>query len=694
MSQLYTVTRATITEGAPVYTFDYDAKGKMADTTGPTGIVIHNDYDGAENLIDSIVDPGTGTHLHLTTSFGYDSDGNVNSTTDPNTKVTSTIWDANRRKVEDDHHDGNSSAALNAASKTLYDEIGRVTDDQVGTAFSGITVTTWLTTKHVTYTPTSKVATVTDADSRTTTSVYDDGDRVMTVTDPMSRATRFNYCTVNDLPNCAANQVDKEIRAWTSGNSCAVSGTLQECYRRVTYGGDGEQLTIKDANNNTTTYTYDGWNRLNDTAFPDTTHEHLVMDENGNVTTRTTRASQNLTYTFNALDWITQKASLSPAVTTSWTYLLDGRVDVLSDTTGTNDSIDYGYDTAGRMKSVTTFQPDFGGHRIVNYTLDANGNRTKLTWPTIDGGDFVGYCYDSLNRMVMAQDNATDCASGPLATYAYDAQSRRTAVTYGNGAGMSYPSYTDAGDLQTLAHTFPGGTSNNNTFSYTYTNAHQTQTVAASNAAFFWQPPLNNSTSYTVNNLNQYPTIGTQTTGGTNCQGAAQGLSYDCNGNLTFDGIFTYGYDAENRLLTANKTAGGAVAASYLYDPLGRRTEKSGTGRHQDLLPQRRHRRDRRIRQHPDHHPARHPRPRNRRANRHRLHAVGDEGILPHRQARQRRRDERCYRQSCRGAVHLRCLGQLLCRRQWLRHHWRALQIYGTQIRSGDGSLLLSCKIL
>ncbi len=180
--------------------------------------------------------------------------------------------------------------------------------------------------------------------------------------------------------------------------------------------------------------------------------------------------------------------------------------------------------------------------------------------------------------MIMAQDNATDCTSHPLAAYAYDAQSRRTSVTYGNSASMTYPSYTNAGDLQTLTHTFPGGTSNDNTFSYTYTNAHQTNMIAASNAAFFWQPPLNNSTSYTVNNLNQYPTIGAQTAGGTNCQGAAQGLSYDCNGNLTFDGIFTYTYDAENRLLTANKTAGGTVAASYLYDPLGRRTKKSGTG--------------------------------------------------------------------------------------------------------------------
>jgi len=83
------------------------------------------------------------------------------------------------------------------------------------------------------------------------------------------------------------------------------------------------------------------------------------------------------------------------------------------------------------------------------------------------------------------------------------------------------------------------------------------------------------STAYTPNNLNQYTAIGTQTSGGTSCSGASQGLSYDCNGNLTGDGTFSYGYDAENRLLTASKTG---LAAAYQYDPLGRRTRKSGTG--------------------------------------------------------------------------------------------------------------------
>ncbi len=302
---------------SPVYTFTYDTAGKLVDMTSPTttgqpGIVTHHEYQTNEDPKFTVVDYSTGTgHLNLTTQFLYDPDGNLQTTTDPRGNATTSIYDLDRRKTEDDHHDGDATAALNAASKTLYDAIGRVVDNQAATMFTGGTPT-WLTTKHTTYTPTSKVATITDADNRTTTTVYDDGDRVMTVTDPASRATRFNYCTVNDLPNCAANQVDKEIRAWSSANSCAVSGTLQECYRRVTYGGDGEELTIKDANSNTTAYGYDGWNRLNLTTFPDGKNEQLTSDESGNITKRITRAGQELDYTYNALNWITQKVSPSP----------------------------------------------------------------------------------------------------------------------------------------------------------------------------------------------------------------------------------------------------------------------------------------------------------------------------------------------------------------------------------------------
>jgi RHS repeat-associated protein len=69
--------------------------------------------------------------------------------------------------------------------------------------------------------------------------------------------------------------------------------------------------------------------------------------------------------------------------------------------------------------------------------------------------------------------------------------------------------------------------------------------------------------SYTPNSLDQYSAIGAVTP------------AYDGNGNLTYDGTFTYGYDAESRLISAS---GGGTTASYAYDAQGRRKSKTVNG--------------------------------------------------------------------------------------------------------------------
>src|SRR5262249_13236681 len=71
------------------------------------------------------------------------------------------------------------------------------------------------------------------------------------------------------------------------------------------------------------------------------------------------------------------------------------------------------------------------------------------------------------------------------------------------------------------------------------------------------------TTGYTANALNQYTAVG------------AVSPSYDGNGNLTSDGTFTSGYDAENRLTSAS---GAGNTASYSFDAQGRRKTKTVNG--------------------------------------------------------------------------------------------------------------------
>jgi RHS repeat-associated protein len=55
---------------------------------------------------------------------------------------------------------------------------------------------------------------------------------------------------------------------------------------------------------------------------------------------------------------------------------------------------------------------------------------------------------------------------------------------------------------------------------------------------------------------------------------ATTGLTFDSNGNETFDGTFAYTYDFMNRLRTVTRKADGALVAVYSYDADGRRAEK------------------------------------------------------------------------------------------------------------------------
>jgi YD repeat-containing protein len=143
--------------------------------------------------------------------------------------------------------------------------------------------------------------------------------------------------------------------------------------------------------------------------------------------------------------------------------------------------------------------------------------------------------------------------------------SRRTSLVYGIGPTQSH-AWAQAGDLTGHTHTLSGTA---NTWTLGHSKAHQLVSEAASNAAWGHVASVDETTSYgAANNLNQYVTV---------TQGASPSvtLTHDANGNLTGEGTWTFAYDAENRLRTANRAG---TAASYLYDPLGRRQVKVVNG--------------------------------------------------------------------------------------------------------------------
>ncbi|MEI9889150.1 MAG: hypothetical protein WDN08_22125 [Rhizomicrobium sp.] len=351
--------------GAASYGFTYNAIGLPLTATDPDGVATTNSYDGAGNLTAAALDPA---HLNLVTQFAYDDAGDVTAATDPRGNVTTSLYDLDRRKIEDDRHDGNAAAAVIAAAQTVYDVLGRVVDEEAGTAFSGTAVTAWLTTAHTTYTPTSKVATVTDADSRTVTTTYDALDRIDVVADPIGRKVHNAYD--------AAGQLLVEYRAW--------GDPLQIAYATHSYTPNGKEASVYDAlgATHTTTYTYDGFDRLAVTTYPDSSHEDLAYDAGGNILTRRNRAGQTLAYAYDLLDRLRLKtvpwAGSLPGHAAVTAYSLAGRVTGQSDSAGPG--LSYAFDTAGR--ATAELQLVNGVSRTVTWQLDAASNRTRLAWRT------------------------------------------------------------------------------------------------------------------------------------------------------------------------------------------------------------------------------------------------------------------------------------------------------------------------
>jgi RHS repeat-associated protein len=153
-----------------------------------------------------------------------------------------------------------------------------------------------------------------------------------------------------------------------------------------------------------------------------------------------------------------------------------------------------------------------------------------------------------------------------FASYGYNTLSQRIGIGYGpvqfRGPNLASTAltFTPGGQVATMAYTFSGSSL---TLGYGYNQDHQRTSLTASDASYLPSGLTPSSASYTTNALNQYAKVN-----GTS-------FSYDGNGNLTSDGVWTYGYDTENRLVSASTTG---TTVSYGYDALGRRLAKTVNG--------------------------------------------------------------------------------------------------------------------
>jgi RHS repeat-associated protein len=354
----------------------------------------------------------------------------------------------------------------------------------------------------------------------------------------------------------------------TAFGTTAQADEVSYTYATPTYTGTGRVLTAKDAQNNLTTYVYDGHGRVAQSQFPSSTigsgtssttdYEGLSYDANGNITQRRLRDGQLINYGFDNLNRLTLKDLPSPEGDATYTYDLIGRLSTMTQNARTQTLT---YDARSRLTSVN--QTPLG---TVSYQYDEANRRTRITYPGTTSL-FAGYIYDVAGNVTHIRENGATATAGiALGTYGYDDLGQRTSLSRGNGTITSY-SFDPISRLASMTHDLIG-TAQDITSSFTYNAASQIATRTRSNDAYAASNPAPLAETYLNNGLNQVTSIA----------GATQG--YDGRGNLTSSAGAAYAYTSENMLVSAStgatlsydpalrlyQTTGGGVTTRFLYD--------------------------------------------------------------------------------------------------------------------------------
>jgi RHS repeat-associated protein len=375
----------------------YDSLGNVTSVTriaGTLKAVTTYTYEPLFNQIATITDP-----LEHTTTYGYDSSGNVISVTDPLDHTTTmtyngagqleSVTDALQHTTTYSYQSGElvkvrshlgfeATRFVDAVGRTVSstDPLGRITRYEYD--LNGRLISTTYAHggagRSYTYYPEGQVQTTTDARNNITTYGYDRMGRLASRTDPLLQTESFTY----DLDGSLIEQVDRKGQ---------ITSRSYDQLRRLS--------EVQYADGSTVTYTYDNGNRV--TTVADSVNIVRGYDDLGRMTSETTSQGA-VTYTYDLADRRT-------------TMTITGQP-----------TISYGYDDANRLTSVTQ------DTRVAVIAYDDADRRSTLTLP-----------------------------NGVVVTYGYDTDSRLTSLHYANGSGtlgnLTY-TYDSVGNVIETGGTF------------------------------------------------------------------------------------------------------------------------------------------------------------------------------------------------------------------------------------------------
>ncbi|GEM_PF-6606724 len=533
---------------------DYDSLNRLIEELRPENIKMRFGYDengnvvqqkeigldGSErstvrtfdqlNRLTSVADPSP--FYAQTENFTYDDDSNVTTVTDRRGTVTEHRY-TNRNLL--------SSIKRNGALPDPEYQIDYDYDLNGNPIITGVWRNDGVWTRHDTvseYDALNRLITTTDPLSRATALAYDDNSNLTDTTDPAGMVTHATYDNLN-----------------RKKTNVADFGRLNLTSRTV-YDAAGNVVASIDAENRTTAYIYDDLHRLTTVTSPLGLVLTYTYDANDNKRLVTDGLNHTTEYTYDGLNRLVSERDASGVVNQIRTYDEFGNPKTRLDGNGVTTT--YTYDKLHRLKE--TIYPTY---RITR-TYDENGNLKTIVDPTTN----ESYDYDRFNRLIRTTDHILNRSL----EYNYDAYDNRKQLRVYRSSNLEQTldyRYDVAGQIDTIAQ-------GANIFDYDFNPDGTRRKLTRPNSTFTDYLYDTGKRLTDLNNKKQDSFL-------------ISGFHYtpDVMGNRTavevsWDGLprytVNYQYDELYRLKDEARTGDNPYSYSFTYDLAGNRRTQTRNG--------------------------------------------------------------------------------------------------------------------
>jgi RHS repeat-associated protein len=591
-SQYTRLKTVTYPDGS-IMEYQYDELGRLKGFINERGYLeVSNTYDASNRVLTQThIDNGTYT-FNYTVAGGYITQ---TSMTSPSGGVTSWAFNSSGYITSITTPDGTTTYELEAGTNlknSVTDPLGRTT------------TYTYYSTHDVT-----------------------DG-LIESVTDPLGNVTSYEYETRYGMPTKITDALGKMTTftyTFDSNNKLIMTEIRDPLLKLTTinYNTFGMQTSITDPNINTATFLYENVNRpaeLTKIIDPLNNTVEMAYDNLGRLESITDAAGKTTSYTYDTMDRI---SSVTDPLDELTAYSYDNKGNLTKVADARNKEINYEYDERDRIIKMTdqlgryeTFGYDTSDNLITytsrrgpvtTYSYDLMNRVQRISY---QDGSYTDYTYDSAGRVDYVNDSlygyidwtwndfgCTSCSGRGIdrlaqertalgtIDYTYDADGRRSSMTVAGQQTVNYE-YYDNGWPKEIRQIINGI---ERKFHFDYDDGGRRTALQYFRAS---SPVMETTYGYdTANRL-----LNMQHLQSTNI---LENLlyEYDANGNKTkftrnagqilrndssspSCATKTYTFDARNRLvgISGFDNQCAPLSASFSYDALGRRIEKTVNG--------------------------------------------------------------------------------------------------------------------